>query len=183
MKVTMESEKYNKILDVLRKSKPVLDSTEDIEREVLKKISKRHQSVLNLSEVIDSLFGWVYIGWVRRSLITASVLLVIVFIYQQGVMFKQINFLSRQIIVTGGEMQFSTDQQVEKLLTMYKRSGRGLPSRSITISEKQMNQLLDSVNDLKIKYKDLMDLIEQDPELKKYVEDKLIENSRTKIKL
>jgi hypothetical protein len=179
----MESEKYNKILEVLRKSKPVLDSTEDIEKEVIKRISRVPQRKFNFSEVIDSLFGWVYIGWVRRSLITASVLLVMVFIYQQGVMLKQINFLSRQIVVTGGEMQISTDQQVEKLLMMYKRSGRVFPNQSFTQSEKQMKQLLDSINDFRAKYKDLINLIEQDPELKKYLEDKLIENNRTKIKL
>jgi hypothetical protein len=46
-----------------------------------------------------------------------------------------------------------------------------------------MKELLDSVNDLKIKYKDLMNLIEEDPELKKYIENKLIENNRSKIKL
>jgi hypothetical protein len=183
MKVIMESEKYNKILKVLRESKPVLNSTEDIEREVLKRISKKHQSDLNITDVIDSLFGWVYIGWVRRSLITASVLLVMVFIYQQGVMFKQINFLSRQIITPTIEMQISTEQQVEKLLMMYKRPGRGFPSRNYEVSEKQIKELLDSLNAEKVKYKDIMNLIEEDPELKKYIDNKLIENSRTKIKL
>jgi uncharacterized Fe-S cluster-containing protein len=179
----MECEKYNKILKVLRESKPVLDSTEDIEKEVIKRISKVRQPIFNFSEAIDSLFGWVYIGWVRRTLITASVLLVMVFIYQQGVMFKQINFLSRQIIDNGGEMQITTEQQVEKLLMTYKKSGRGFSSRNITLSEKQIKELLDSVNDVKTKYKDLMDIIQKDPELKKLYEDKLIENNRTKIKL
>lgn len=178
-----ESEKYNNVLYVLRNSKPVLNSAEDIEKEVIKRVSKVKQPMFNFSEVVDSMFGWVYIGWVRRSLITASVLLVMVFIYQQGVMFRQINFLSRQIIVNSGEMQISPEHQVEKLLMMYKRSGRGFPSRSVTISEKQMKQLLDSVNDVKTKYKDLMDIIEKDPELKNYIENKLIENNRTKIKL
>lgn len=179
----MESEKYNKILKVLRESKPVLDSTEDIEKEVIKGISKVRQPIFNFSEAIDSLFGWVYIGWVRRTLITASVLLVMVFIYQQGIMFKQINFLSRQIIDNGGEMQITTEQQVEKLLMTYKKSGRGLSSRNITLSEKQIKELLDSVNDVKTKYKDLMDIIQKNPELRKLYEDKLIENNRIKIKL
>jgi hypothetical protein len=110
-------------------------------------------------------------------------MLVMVFIYQQGVMFKQINFLSRQIIDNGGEMQISAEQQVEKLLMTFKKSGRGFSSGNITISEKQIKELLDSVNALQIKYKDLIDLIEADPELKKVIENKLIENSRSKIKL
>lgn len=179
MTMIMESEKYKKILKVLRESKPVLDSTGDIEKEVIKRISKVKQPIFNFSEAIDSLFGWVYIGWVRRTLITASVLLVMVFIYQQGVMFKQINFLSRQIIDNGGEIQITTEQQVEKLLMTYKKSGRRFPSRSVTISEKQMNELLDYLT----KYKDLEKLIEEDPELKLLIEKKLIEFNHTKVKL
>lgn len=179
----MESEKYNKIIRVLRESKPVLKSTEDIENEIIKRITKVRQPIFNFSEAIDSLFGWVYIGWVRRTLITASVLLVMVFIYQQGVMFKQINSLSRQITVTYGELTSSTEHQVEKLLISYKKSGRGFSSRNITISEKQINELLDSVNDVTTKYKDLLDIIQKDPELKKLYQDKLIEKNRTKIKL
>lgn len=175
----MENEKYNKILKVLRDSKPVLNSTEDIEKEVIKRISKAKQQIFNFSAAIDSLFGWIYIGWVRRTLITASVLLVMVFIYQQGVMFKQINFLSRQIIDAGGEMQISTEQRVEKLLMMYRKSGRGFPSLSVTISEKQMNELLDYLK----KYKDLEKLIEEDPELKQLIEKKLIEFNSPKVKL
>ncbi|MDO9339669.1 MAG: hypothetical protein Q7T72_03985 [Bacteroidales bacterium] len=52
-----------------------------------------------------------------------------------------------------------------------------------TISEKQMKELLESVNKLQIKYKDLENLIEEDPELKKLIKKKLIENNRTKINL
>jgi hypothetical protein len=179
----LDSEKYKKVLKVLKSSKPELISTEHIANEVIKRISVAKKPILNFSEVMDSLFGWVYIGWVRRSLITASVLLVIVFIYQQGVMFKQINFLSRQIIVTDGGMTTSDDYQVEKMLMTYKKATRGFHSRSLVISEKRMKQLLDSVNDLQIKYRDLIKLYEEDPETKKYIENKLIENSRTKIKL
>src|SRR5450759_5105950 len=94
-----ESEKYNKVLKILRNSRPQLDSTEDIEREVINKIARAHQKRLNLSEIIDFLFGLVYIGLVRRSLITASVILVLVFVYQQGVILKRIEILSKQTIV------------------------------------------------------------------------------------
>jgi archaellum component FlaC len=66
---------------------------------------------------------------------------------------------------------------------LFKLYSRKLPSQNITISKKQMDTLLESVNDLQTKYKDLMNLIEEDPELKKIVENKLIEMNRTKIKL
>jgi len=46
-----------------------------------------------------------------------------------------------------------------------------------------MKELLESVNELQVKYKDLEKLIEEDPELKKMIERKMKENNRTKINL
>ena len=175
-----ESEKYKQIITILRKSKPVLDTSEDIEREVMKRISAVRKSRVVLSDVIDFLFGWVYIGWVRRSLITASVLLVIIFVYQQGIILRQINFLSSKMIVTGSETNPNPVGELEKGLLMYKLSGRRFQSQDITISEKDLKQLLESVNELQYKYKNLLNIIEEDPVLKKYLEERLSENNRVK---
>ena len=91
--------------------------------------------------------------------------------------------LSRQTVVIDKENTLSPADEIEKLLIVYKNSGRIFPSKTITISERQMKELLESVNELQIKYKDLENLIEEDPELKKLIEKKLIENNRTKINL
>jgi hypothetical protein len=65
----METEKtnYEKVINILRKSKPVLDTTEDIETAVIRKIKSVKKTGFVLSDVVDFLFSWVYIGWVRRS--------------------------------------------------------------------------------------------------------------------
>ena len=181
--MTQESERTNKVLNLLRNSKPSLDSTDDIEREVINRISKVDQSGLSLSDVIDFLFGWVYIGWVRRSLIASSIALVLVFAYQQTIILKRIDLLSRQTIVIDREKVPAPADEVEKMVMVYRNSGLRFPSKTITISEKQMEELLESVNELKTKYKYLENLIEADPELKKMIEKKLIENSSTKINL
>src|SRR5450759_313371 len=155
-----ENEKYNNVLSILRKSKPVPDSMEDIEREVINRITRVPQSRFNISELIDFLFGWVYIGWVRSSLITASVVLILIFIYQQGIILKRIDVISRQTVVVNKENVSTQADEIEKLLIVYKNSGRRFPSKTITISEKEMKDLLESVNELQIKYKDLENLIE-----------------------
>jgi hypothetical protein len=173
------NENYTKVMDILRKSKPELDSTGDIEREVIKRIERVNHSRLSLSDLVDFLFSWVYIQWVRRSLITASIALVLVFIYQQSVILKRIDYLSRQTIVTERESRSANAEEVEKMLMVYRNSGMRFPSKNITISERQMKELIESVNELQLKYKDLENLIEEDPELKKLIEKKLIENNRT----
>jgi hypothetical protein len=176
-----ENEKYNKVINLLKVSKPKLESTEDIENEVMKRIYGERPLLSTLTEIIDFIFSWVYIGWVRRSLIAASMALVVIFIYQQGVILKQIDFLSRQTIVIGKNNITEPVGRFEKILVNYKKGIKKLPSRNITISEKQMNELIESVNELQTKYKDLEKLIEDDPEIKKLIENKIIENSRSKI--
>jgi hypothetical protein len=176
------SEKYDKVINLLRKSEPKLDSTADIEREVIRRITEIENSGFNISEVIDFLFGWVYIGWVRRSLITASVVLVMIFVYQQSVILKRIDAISRQTIVTDkGSVSTSADQ-IEKMMTVYKMTGRVFQSKTKTISEKQMKELLETLKELQTNYRDLEDLIEGDPQLKRLIEQKLIDN-RNKINL
>jgi hypothetical protein len=183
MTMKPENEKYDKVVDLLRKSKPQLDSAVEIEREVLRRVQKlRHQNI-SLSEVSDFLFGWVYIVWVRRSLITASIVLVLIFVYQQGVILNRIDTLSKQTIVTGKENVLTPANEIEKLLTIYKNSGRIFPSKTITITESQMKELLESVKELQIKYKDLENVIDSDPELKKLIDSKLLERNRSKINL
>jgi hypothetical protein len=178
-----ENEKYNKVLNLLRESKPMSGSTEDIEREVIKKIAKINRFGLNFSEVIDFLFGWVYIGWVRRSFIMVSVVLMGIFIYQQSILIKRIDMINTQTVVIDRENFTKSEEDMGKILMVYKNSGRKFPSKTIIMPERQMKELLDSVNELQIKYKDFENLIEGDPELKKFIEMKLIEYNRTKINL
>ncbi len=178
-----ESGKYKKVLEILRNSKPVLNSTEDIENEVIKRILKVNKHGLNLLNIIDFLFGWVYIGWIRNGLITASVLLVMFFIWQQSIILNRIDLLSRQTIIENAETISNPASEVERGIMMYKITGRRLPSHNLTISEKQMNQLMDSVYELQVKYKDLIKLIEDDPELKSSIEKKLKDHNQQKTKI
>jgi hypothetical protein len=176
-------EKYNKVLNLLIKSKPQLNSTEDIEREVMRQIKQINNSGSGLMDILDFLFSWVYIGWVRRSLIAASLMLVLIFVYQQGVILKRIDVLSKQTIVSEREVSPAPADEIEKLLMVYKNSGRRLLNKNITISESQMRELLESVKDMQLKYKDLENIIESDSVLKSLIEKKLKQNERLKTNL
>jgi hypothetical protein len=181
--MVQENEKYDKVLDLLRKSSPLLGSSEDIEIEVIKKIKSAPNSGAILTEAFDFLFGWIYIGWVRRCLIVASIALVLVFAYQQAIILRRIDYLSSQTIISGKENTKTHEEEIEKMLVILRNTGRSFPSNNITISEKQVRELLDALNELQLKYKDLENLIDGDPELKKMIQKKLIENNRTKINL
>ncbi len=48
------------------------------------------------------------------------------------------------------------------------------------MSEKQLEELLNSYDELLVKYKDLIRIIEEDPALKQYIENKLNEEGNKK---
>jgi hypothetical protein len=177
------NEKFDEVVNLLMKSRPLLDSPEDIGNIVIRRLRAEKPKTDILSNLADFLFSWVYIGWVRRTLITASCALVLIFIYQQGIILKRIDTLSRQTVVNNKANIKAPSDEIERLLTVYKNSGHLFSSRNITISEGQMKDLLESVKELQIKYKDLEKLIEDDPDLKRMIEKKLMENDQTKTKL
>lgn len=175
-----QSEKYNKIIDLLRKSKPALGSQSEIEEQILNRLTRVSTFKTFMSDTVEFLFRWVYIGSVRRVLVTASVALVLLFAYQQTVILRKIDVLSRQTIVNKADKQINAGE-VEKLLMNYRYSGRKFSSDNIVVSEKQMKELIESINELQIKYRDLENLIEGDPEIKKLIENKLNELDKQKI--
>lgn len=177
------SEKIDKVLNLIRKSKPELKSIHDIENEVIKRIAGKKYKPSAFEEIVDFFFGWVYITWVRRSLITASLLLVVIFIFQQRAIMKQITFLSDQVIMNSSGNTQIPENVIEKRLLIYRLTGSKVPSKSITITEKQMEQLLESVKELEGRYLDLINIIEENSELKKQIEEKLEENKNKKVKL
>ena len=174
--MTKENDNYDRLVRMLRNSRPDLLRPENIENEVIKRIQSRNRSSGMFSGFIDALFGWVYIGWVRRSLIGVSVLLVAIFVYQQAFIIRQVNNISKQVVIIGSESSSVSSSALDKRLALYRLTVRLSPDREIRISETRLEELLDSYDDLQVKYKDLLRIIEEDPELKSYIENRLKED-------
>jgi hypothetical protein len=180
MKTTEESDRYKKILGLMRSSRPDLARPEEIVNEVIKRIQHGNRPTDRISDFIGNLFGWIYIGWVRNSLVAAAAVMVSLFIYQQALILKQVNNISRQQVVTGIEPIPGSMTGFDNKLTIYKFSNKLSPSGDIKISEKQLEMILESYDNLRSKYKNLIRIIEEDPELKRYIEGKLDANKKYK---
>jgi hypothetical protein len=117
---------------------------------------------------------------VRRSLIGISVVLVAIFVYQQAFIFRQVKELNRKIVITGNESSAVSSSELEKRLVLYKMSSKLSLTGEVRISESQLDEFLDAYSELQVKYKDLIRIIEEDPELKNYIENKLKEDRKYK---
>lgn len=165
--------KYEMVLNVLKKSKPELMDAEAFSDKIIK-LLQEEKSKISLQElIIEFLFGWVYIGWVRRSMVAVALSVILLFGYQQALILRRINDLSDQKVTNGKTTMTSlTDEFSDKIL-LYRISGKKLTDGKINISEKEIDRLIKSVNRLQVKYQDIIYLIENDPELKKYIEAKM----------
>ncbi len=178
--MTTANDRYKKMVEILRKSRPDMVQPEELENEIMSRIQCENQNKGRISDFIESLFGWVYIGWVRRSLVGAAVILVALFVYQQAFIFRQVKNISKLVVITGNETAPISSSELEKRLTLYKMSTRLTTGDDIKISGRQLEEFLDSYNDLQVKYKDLLRIIEEDPELKNYIENKLEQGKKYK---
>jgi hypothetical protein len=178
-----EESNYMSLLNILQKSRPELTGIGDIEVKVLNAIQQTGKMKRGKFNLLDYFFGWVYIRWVRVSLITVSVFFIGLFIYQQSLILRRISLLENQIIITGSQFVRSPYSGLEDKLMLKKLSMRNRNAGSITITEKQLEKFVDSYNELESKYKDLIKIIEDDPELKKSLEEKLKETNKNKFNL
>jgi hypothetical protein len=66
---------------------------------------------------------------------------------------------------------------------MYTLLGKRSRSSDTGISEKDIDRFIESVNDLQVRYGNIMELIEKDPQMKKYFEERIgkIESKKPKI--
>lgn len=179
--MVQEGERYKRVVKILRKSKPALKGIEMIEENVVNAIRRESRVNSHFQEFVEHVFAWIYVGWVRRSLVAASVLLVLFFVYQQTIILKGVNKISKLTIVNGAGAVDSPERDLEKQLLILRLGGQKIPSDELEITEKQVKDLTKSYNELQAKYSGLIKIIEEDSVLRNYIEKKLYEN-KNKVK-
>jgi len=95
------------------------------------------------------------------------------YVYQQNMSLKGGNDINKREIATGPGAFSGSYDDLGKQIRILKLTGRGMPTGGIKITEKQAEQLLDSFYELQDKYIDLIRIIEEDPVLKEYIEERL----------
>jgi hypothetical protein len=174
---------YEALISILKEAKPPLDCTKDIENITLGRIRQLSKKRNIRMDFFDYIFGWVYIGWVRKSLVAISLLIISVFAYQQAVILKRINEISRKSIVNESLIKAGLSSDLEGKLTLYKLTNRKVKADDVELSEKQIEEMVQSIYEIRVKYKELLELIEKDPDLKEEFEKKLLEKNKKKFKL
>lgn len=178
----MESgdKKYEQVVKMLRNSKPVLTDSDTITEKIIRHLQEEKSKISIPELIFEYLFGWAYIGWVRRSMIAVVVVIAVLFGYQQALILRRINELSGQRIQHSSLIMTNMQDDLLNKIEEFRMTGWKLQDGKRSVSEKEINELINSLNRLQVKYKDLFYLIENDPQLKKYVEARMNESNKTK---
>lgn len=174
--------KYEEIVKLLKMSAPKIHDKEEMADKVMDMIERRNQKVIYSENFFDYLFWWVNIGWVRRSLVIASILIVVIFGYQQTIILKRLSDLNRQPVITDNQMVTYSRLQINDNY-LNKINYGDLNTGELKISDRRVKRLLKSYKEIEEKYKELQRTIDSDPELRRYVEVHLNGINNNKIKL
>lgn len=177
--MTENTNSYEKITTVLRNAKPELPHPEIFTDRVMETIKSRKTRRPFI--ILDYLFGWVYIAWVRNGLVTAALMFVVFFAVEQSIILKRVNDLEKQAVYSG--KVFDRDPLQETKLVLYRNYSDKISGAGNIISEKDMKVIYESLNEIQTRYRALLKVIENNPELKKYIEKKLSETEKKKFKL
>jgi len=177
-----ERDLYNEVTGILKRSEPVLNDDVHREYKLIPKIRKIDKKEKSLNVLLENIFSWVFVGWIRHSMIAVSVLLVGFFILQQSIILRKISNLEQQKNFNLTTFSFPVKDKYSGNVVA-RIAGMKFLIDNNKLSTHEIEKLLDSYNDLEIKYMDILKTINENPELRKYFDEKMPGFDKKKVKL
>lgn len=148
-----KTNKYSKVIKVLKGNKPVLADKEKLTSDIMERIRKPKGKFDFQKMVANYLFGWADIGWVRGTMAVAATVIIGIFIFQQVVISTRLNTLEKQLIKT---VNINNARQPElgimQKVLLNKLADDQITSDSITVSRSDLEELLNSFHELEQYY-------------------------------
>ncbi len=139
--MTKKPEKYKKILEVLIRSDIRIDRKEQLKAQILQKIETAHYRNTHTYSLLNTLFGWAEVWWIRWSVSALTIILIGSFLIQQIGLNQRISILEKQLyqFETVGTSDPAYWNAGHKLfMKLYSDS----PLDSITVSKSDLNTLM-----------------------------------------
>lgn len=173
--------KYQKTVSLLKKSGQMTD-IEQTGQHVMARLYAIGNRKSHAVVIYEFLFGWTEIPWVRRSLTFASFILILMFVYQQSVIVRQMNTLSNQVKSYQSDPVSVFQNEVISRYRLIKASG-GRMYEQTGLTEEQIQMIIRSYDQIRKDYDNLMKAIESNPELKRILNEQKSELNSGKVKI
>ncbi len=148
-----KTDKYFKVIEVLKGNKPILANKEKLTDDVMRRIQEPVEKFTFQQKLTNYLFGWADIGWIRGTMAIAATVFIGFFIIQQLVITDRINTLEKQLIKTVNTINTQEPELgiMHKVLLNIVAKDQ-MAGDSIIISRSDLEDLLDLYLDLKKDY-------------------------------
>ncbi|MCP4312144.1 MAG: hypothetical protein GY790_12835 [Bacteroidetes bacterium] len=91
-------ESYKKVVEALKRSEPENEHLEQLKSRIIREISHSHEPNKPYQRLMNLLFGWVDVSWMRWSVASLAIFLLGAFLFQQFGMQQRITLVEQQLI-------------------------------------------------------------------------------------
>ena len=168
-----KTDKYFKVIEVLKGNKPVLVNKEKLTENIMRRIQVPVEKYTFHKKLTNYLFGWTEIGWIRGTMAIAATVFIGFFIIQQLAITDRINTLEKQLIKTVNTINTQEPELgiMHKVLLNIVAKDQ-MAGDSITISRSDLESLLNSYLELEQNY----DITKQNAGINSYIQKKIRQN-------
>lgn len=143
-----------RITDRLHKFEPELDNRNDIIRNVME--SAVNKKPFLPDRILTLLFGWIDYVWVRRVFGTASLAIVLVFLFQQASIMSRIGDLEQRMVESNTHNLLMYQGENVKLNSILLKETGGIGFQdSILVADRDLKELIESYIELQKRYGEL----------------------------
>jgi hypothetical protein len=178
-----EQERFENVIKLLRMSQPEMGDAEKFSEKVIGKIRQERTRVSVTELIYEFIFGWVYVGWMRRAMVTSAICMMLYIGYQQTVTLKRIETLSLRSVVDVDLMKTGMNSTIPDRWKPYAIFGKRTNGGRMEITEKRLDKFIESFNEFQKQNEEIFRLIETDPKSKEYVEERLYKKGSAKNKI
>ena len=148
-----ETDKYSKVIEVLKGNKPVLANKDKLTDDIMRSIQKPVEKFTFQEKLSNYLFGWADIGWIRGTMAIAATVFIGIFIIQQVIITDRVNTLEKQLIRTVNTINTQEpDLGIMQKVLLNIVAKDQMAGDSITISRSDLESLLNSYLELEQNY-------------------------------
>jgi hypothetical protein len=168
-----EEEKLDKIIGMLRESGPELRDSHELISQILVKAAEHSNTPDQAGIIYNWLFGWVWIGWVRKSMVAVSFVLLTFLGTQQAMIIVKKGSLSSPSNLSdlsNSSLSLANMASEKGFIKLFSSNSPG------TQDSAAVESFIRSLGTVQEEYSDILKALDKDPELKRYVRKRLLEN-------
>ena len=136
---------YSKLIDRIKSVGTRLENHEEMIEQVMERIELQERQPGQSPSILDLLFGWVHVIWLRRAMALTAICLAAFFIGQQFILMHRLTKLERQIVKSVESESIAEEGPgLKDQFLMNMVMDRPPEGDSITLSRDEFEALLDA---------------------------------------